>query len=380
VHQDGFSLVEALISLALAVLIMVGATQLLFSTKKNADRMSFNSEAQQAARRAMEYISHHVRTASDLNPEGNNPLAIMVWYEIKGNVTQSSYNNVTNSSFGDLETDIITLAVPNTGMSIVVDRWVGASLNAANAWWHFTMGCPDPIKNVDLFKEMTGYDPDTGMSPPLIVTDANGGTAFYQITNYLEPDNRKDSCEINVQTGRETMHVTATPGQSDGLNPPAAQENLDENARPIRLQLGVQFRAFRVRNGWLEQKDGIFDPATDNPGTNFVPIIPNIEDLQIAYLYNDGTVWNTSTQQLPDGVYANNVPTQGSVAPLPYEVTNVVGMRLTVVARSANEVTWDTARFRRPAAEDRSEAATLDRFYHASFTELAMVRNRNLQR
>jgi hypothetical protein len=135
---------------------------------------------------------------------------------------------------------------------------------------------------------------------------------------------------------------------------------------------------FRVRDGWLEQKAGIFDPANDNPGTSFVPLLPDIEDLQLAWIFRDGTVWNTAAQQLPNGTYTNNVPSQDTTNT--YDVINTVGVRITVTARSSTDADWeDTARFRRPAAEDRP-AGALDRFYHESSTITAMIRNRVLER
>jgi hypothetical protein len=155
-------------------------------------------------------------------------------------------------------------------------------------------------------------------------------------------------------------------------------DDLTPGAEPVTIKGGVRFTSFRVRDGWLEQKQGVFNPNTDNPGSSFVRLLPNVEDLQIAWLFNDGSIWNTAAQQLPTAVYTANVPSQGTSNP--YDIVNVVGMRMTISARSATEVFWDDGnKFRRPAAEDHAEASTTDRFYHESTTELAMIRNRNLQ-
>jgi hypothetical protein len=297
-------------------------------------------------------------------------MAIMTWIDYKGALTQASYNNNANANLADVGTDIITVALPISGMPIPCDTWVG-NLNASNSWWKFLAGCPDGDLNVQLFKEATGYDSATGMSPPLVLVDSHGNSTLFQITNYLEGENVGNSCDDEV-----FMHVTANSGLSDGINPPGAPPGIDTT--DLTIKAGVKFRAFRVRDGWLEQKDGIFNPNTDNPGNDFVPLLPNVEDLQIAWLYNDGTVWNSAAQQLPVGVYPGVIPSQATGNP--YDVENVMGLRMTVTARSSTEIYWeDGNRFRRPAAEDHTASGVTDRFYHESVTELAMIRNRNLQ-
>ncbi len=382
----GFTLVEALVSVALTAIVLIASTQLLFSMKQSSDRMSMKAEARHTAQRAMEFISYHVRTAADLNRRGNNPSALMTWYEIGADPTtatstQTSWNNVTNANLADIGTDILTVAIPSSGITLPNVSWPGFQ-HGANARWEFDLGCPDGSLNVDLFKELTNYNSATGMSAPLMVEGANGDFGFYQITNYLENQNRTQSCPATPGTPGE-MHVVANPGNSNMLNPPGGHPNLSNQIvngvqYPV-IRLGVSYLTFRVRNGWLEQKQGMFDPATDNPGTSFTRLLPQIEDMQIAWLFNDGTLWNTTSQQLPTATYPNSVPAQGTGNP--YDVINVVGLRVSVTSQSTNEVFWENgARFFRPASEDRPAATTNDRFYHHRATDLAMVRNRALQR
>jgi hypothetical protein len=229
---------------------------------------------------------------------------------------------------------------------------------------------------MDLFQELTGahIDPDTGWLVSdvlMLVSPDTGQINFYQITNYLDNGSNNDCCDPSIAL--PGIHVTATPGQS-AINPPAHKPGMSDP----QMRLGLKWMSFRVRNGWLEQKVGIFDPRTDNPGNAFVPLLPDVEDLQLAWIYRNGTVWNTAVQQLPAGTYTNNVPAQGTTDA--YDVINVVGMRVTVTARSSSAATWeDTARFRRPAAEDHA-AGTADRFYHESLTTTVLIRNRLLER
>ena len=60
---------------------------------------------------------------------------------------------------------------------------------------------------------------------------------------------------------------------------------------PVYLVTGLQVISFRVLTDdvdglpKLQQKLGLFDPTTDNPGTAFTNVMENVEDLQVAYMY-----------------------------------------------------------------------------------------------
>jgi len=364
--EKGFSLIEMLIAMVLTVLLMVAASQLMTAMKRSSTRMRLNSEARSRAQRALDYMHFQLRGAGDMNPNAGNPAAILTWYQKGGSSVQACYNNVTNSNLADLGTDIITIARPNANIQVPVITWPGFQ-HGANARWGYGALCPDGHANMDLFKELTNEH--GGMSDPIMLIDEAGQWGFYQITNYLDHWNIAQGCN---QSPPE-IHVVANPGNSDMLNPPGGQPSLTDP----HMVLGIKFYSFRVRDGWLEQKEGIFDPSVDNPGTNFVRLLPDIEDFQIAWIYNDGTIWNTSSRQLDTTIYPGSIPTQGTGNT--YDVLNVRGFRISFVARSSSPLSqiYRTT-FRRPAVEDRP-AGTPDKFYHQRATSLLMIRNRNLR-
>ncbi len=374
--QRGVSLIEFLIYLLLVVIILAGSAQVLFSMRRSATRMELETASRQTARQAIEYIGRFIRGATDMNNVNarNNPFAIMVWYREGATTYQSSWNNVTNSNLADPGTDIITVAYPVNSLGVPCLKWPGF-LSAATAWWAYTEGCPNDATNMQLFQEVTGahYVGAKLVSQPMMVIGANGLAGWYQITGYQQSD---------CANGR--VHVVANPGLSEGLNPPGGQPTLTQ---PVTMMTGPRFVAFRVRNGWLEQKDGIFRPNKDNPDSNPAPspwhqVLPNVEDLQVAWVFRDGTMKNTSAaSRLPSGQYPGNVPSQVPLgtAPPTYDVTNVVGLRITVTAISPDEVSWEkSARFSRPAAEDHPAGTAKDKLYHRRMTQIIMIRNRNL--
>jgi hypothetical protein len=162
------------------------------------------------------------------------------------------------------------------------------------------------------------------------------------------------------------------------------------------LYPGVHYTAFRVCNGWLEQKDGIFDPATDTncpaltddaefpaytTKPQWSPLLPNVEDLQFAYIFADGTVWNGPAGTLSAATSApGGVPVAvGSASPPQYDVLHVIGVRVTVTARSTTQVTVGGGKIstRRPVAEDHDPGAVVvDTYYRSLITSIAMLRNR----
>jgi hypothetical protein len=334
------------------------------------------------ARRALDYLSSKIRQAADLNSKNgaNNPNAIPTWYKLQGTQTQACFNNSV-SGLADVGTDIFCLAVPPpTSLTIPINRWVGSDLNAANAWIFYNAGCPPPYGpmtngsddlNMQMFKKATGYD--SGKSAVLTVYDNAGNWTYYQITDYLQCN-----CTGLAGNAQDIIHVVANSGQSDGINPPGGPgATLNP---PVFFGGLVTYQTFRVLNSQLQQKTGFIN-NTDNPGTAFTPLLDNIEDMQVAWIFNDGTVWDDSpAHQLPT---TGNIPTQKGAGVIgnignTYDVTNVVGMRISITALASTPVANQVfSHYFRPASEDHAAGAN-DKFYHHRLTATVMVRNRML--
>lgn len=387
------------------VIILTVSTQLMFAMRRGVVRQQLQVEARQGARAAADYTAMLLRGCTDFNRAGANAGAILT-YLTKGSkgasqvcpggddCYQVSYNNVTSADYAaaggiiaNLGTDILTFARPADTQVLDVMRWPGWQ-HAANARFDAKPTCRQNGNNAEAafqaFKLATGEHDDT--SNPLLLIDDNGNWAFYQITNYgsfsgsdCTADNnqcRDPQDDPPVPDGQLIcFKVQASPGASDGINPPSGQPTLQNP----KLMIGVRYASLRVRTDpatgvpWLEQKDGIFDPDQDNPGTNFIPILPNIEDLQIAWVFNNGTILNDATHPITaaDGVpQANTAPVAGD------DVRQVAGFRVTVTARAAQPMPIEVARFVRPAAEDHVAGTTRDSVYRYQISANAMIRNR----
>jgi type II secretory pathway pseudopilin PulG len=388
--QGGFTLVEVLVVLISLTVILTLAGQLLFASKRLAVRQGLQVEARETARGAVDYAAFMLRGATDFNQMGGNAGAIMVWLykqdtgSYPSSITcpgddgcfQATYNNVTDASLADPGTDIITFSRPNNTRIVKPVTWPGYQ-NASNVdWFPLDRPCTDSAAMLQTFKDLTGAHGPAGqeVSDVLFLVDESGNFRLYQITDYQDGSNANccdanSNCQDANGVAQPCIKVVSNAGQSGAINPPGTQPDL---VKPD-LVLGARFVSLRVRNGWLEQKDGIFDPAVDNPGNNFVPILPNVEDLQIAWFFRNGEIWNSAPGHTL-AVNAFGVPAQGTTGP--YDVTNVMGVRVTVTTRSSEPMTLDAPRFGRPVAEDHTPGGGKDALYRYQASASAMLRNR----
>lgn len=421
----GISLSEAMVSLLILTMVMIVALTLLFSMKSFAERQQGKTAPRQTSRRAIDYLSTYIAGATDLNDNGTTPSpnALVTWYAAgnSNSAVQASYNNVTNASLAEPGTDIITLAAPIDPFMVKISNWVGWQ-KAANLYFEYTEGCPSDATMRANFLQLTGASSDGNDAQSVILTlvDKNGQWAYYEITGYQD-----FSCTpkqaIDPVTGEVNMynvHVVSNAGQSQRINPPGGHPNLVDP----HLAGGMRIYSFRVRrdaNGVLnlEQKQGLFNPATDNPGTAFTPIMPDVEDLQIAYLYSrppdpatfpGRTVFNTFDPATGTDVL---VPATGGVPPqaaqggavTPWDITMVSGIRISLTSRSAplrfearnasarrSASTTAIMSSARPRSEDRAPAAAnaadptgptgvlIGDFDHHRMTSTVLIRNRML--
>jgi len=426
-----------MISLALIVVVLGVVLSLMFQMRAFAERQQLVTQPRQSARRALDYLGFFVEGASDVNPARNNPNAIVTYWENSNQafanrtVRQSSYNNLTGAeagnavvvspapytglytSFGDAGTDVITLAIPTAPIQIPVVNWPG-NQHAANFDLDFRGGRPDDTANMNQFQQMTNSDfnGNQAVSGVLQFVDANGTHAYVQFTQYLNSNcSQLAAPGVDPSQDQPIVHVVANPGGSNFVNPPGGQPNL---TAPIKVIGGLQFVSFRVRTPLdaqgkptgpprLEQRTGMFDPRVDNPGTNFTPVIENVEDMQVAYVYGAppagaGTalIYNSASQAFPVAV-PNGVPTQGipGTPPAPWDVSNVLGLRVTLVGRSpelpalalGQKISTGAGSMHlRPASEDRA-ASPVDKhtssggaglFDHYRMTNTLLLRNRML--
>lgn len=377
---------ELLVVVACLGIIFYISGQLLFPMRTAAERQRLQVEARQTARAAADYLSYALRGASD-GSHAPGDVAIMSWVvagEPVGTDTpacpggegcrQLSYNNVDRSADGNLAddgTDIITVAQYDEAVLMHGVAWAGNN-SASTAFWFFEQGCgiydpavglPSPDgddENKDLFERLTGRGSNSGQpnsSKLMLAFDEAGDWTFYQITDYLDGNNGNSCSGADascLDPGlKPCLGVVSNPGASS-LNAPGRSRVLA--GKPF-LTTGVRFVTFRICNGWLQQKNGFLDPATDancpavgdgnTPG--WVSMLPHVEDLQVAYIFRNGEVRNTANLDLATATPSGGCDTTGGVPcqgyhaqagnpSAPYDASQVIGVRVSVVGRSATDL------------------------------------------
>ena len=439
----GFTLIEVLVVIATLAMILIMVGQLLFPMRRAADRQRFQVEARQTARAAADYVAFMVRGATDLNdallPRNPAGLITYLWRGDGSMVTsvdpfvacpgdggcvQLAFNDVDRVASGAIASqgsDIITLARPITTLKARFSSadWPGTGCpvgaggseyaNLCVQPWAFQEGCVAPLnpatgnwaggdaENRTLFKRMTGGDDNATSSRNLILYNTDSGAwLVYRITNYRD-DLNQDSCTNaatrNCLIAESTipvpcLQVQASPEDVSTLNPPGAQRIL---AGTFNLVVGHQFAALRVCNGWLEQKNDVFDPAADancpdlpagtvefppyQAKTGWFPLLGNVEDMQVAYIFRDGTVGNGPGSTMTT---ADHVPeTTGAPASNPTDSANVVALRVTITARSSLPAFGGGKVPLGPlATEDRAASAATDLFFRHQVTQNVLLRSR----
>jgi len=399
---------EAMVSLTILVIVMVVMLTLLFSMRSFAERLQTRLIPRQTSRQSINYLGFYVEGAADLNPLGNNPNALVMWQvgATDNSLIQVTYNNLTgteqgnavlpatglmpantSTTFGDIGTDLITLAVPTDPTSVPVAIWPG-NQHAGTLDFNYSAGCPDDTRNLQMFQEATGFlgTGNQTYSPILTLVDSMGNWVYYQITGY-----QGSTCS-NLGGTNKIVHAVMTPGQS-AVNIPSGHPDL---VSPVSLMTGVRYVSFRVKGGNLQQKQGFFDPA--NPDAGFSSIVEDVEDLQIAYIYGaapDPTkpnvyTYNTSTDLIPATVTPYGVPLQAGlnvVEPVTaWDITNVQGLRISISSRSKalrlaslqiSQRVAETINNFRPAVEDRAKGP-VGGYDHYRVTTTLMIRTRML--
>jgi type II secretory pathway pseudopilin PulG len=377
------------------------------------------------------------------------------WNNLTGNETLNAKftvnpaapvaSKVESTKFGSLGTDVISVAYPSAQVSpirIPITLWGGgttAGSTDVDVFLDFSAGCggaaKDDAANLAAFKPLVGQWTESGgkiVSSTLIIADGNGAWRLVQLDDLGNSAKLTSNCaqQRSLSTGGNGQIVHATlkaPTVDQYYAPGGWRADVLSNASV--LIAGIDFVSFRHRTvldttdpaatrviGQLEQKSsgvnpatgkyapGFFDPTIDNDTakTTFTPIVDNVDDFQVAYILQDGSIWNTAGNVFDNG--GTRVPLQAQTPAAPgnpavscnsptlsgnnLDAACIVGLRVNVVGRSlplsfGSRTMSEAAGRRRPAVEDHPVSTvndTLDSgiYDRLRLTTTVMLRNRAL--
>jgi hypothetical protein len=326
--------VEILISLALAGLVVAGAFQLHATFQIQGTRQQQIAEMQQSLRVADQVIARYVRSAGQgmagMKLDVNTCAGPVTYY-----AAQFSNSNVYSdpkvsfdSASGDTERsdpDWLRIIAGDPSSRVAGTGNNGANLNVSDAsGW--SVG--------DLF----------------IVPGANGESCLRMVTHI---------------TGAHGGSLQHNPGQGQCNNPPPGQDNCMGSVSfpaPVfrATTSSVVFRVDNTTSASTPRLMVTFDPPGTGANPTWQPLADNIEDLQIAFVLNDGTVCGRNGNSVDD--------------PALCDPSKVRSIRYTLVARSSSQVPGFTLG-RAGGFEDETQAAATDGYLRRTLTSEIEVRN-----
>lgn len=396
--EGGFTLIETMVAMVLLVVVVTLSLTFVFAMQNFSTRQQLFVEPRQTARRGVDYLSYFLRNAGARVVRNNS--GIVAWsnsgdatHNTVAGLVQVSYNNVTSaqSTYADLGTDVISMVLPAGDFSIPVQKYPGnqgVGGAASVMFINFSKGCGasnDDAANIAAFQS----ECECTYGSYVNVYDDKGTVITAQI-NPPNPGGQNNGISSMCNSNPPQIKIAFNSGLSN-YNPPGAYPELD---CPVCTLGSMQFASFRVKNHQLQENSVLFNPAS--PDAGFVPLLDGVEDMQIAYIFDDGTIWNDiSSNDLPaptaamgydmtkfSGTPTGGVPlpplTQGASGDNAHGVTHLRGLRLSIVARSSTPMPLTTRnRYFKPAVEDGAQG-TLDSYYHYRLTGTIMIRNQML--
>ncbi len=284
--QRGFTLVELLVAIFMALMIMAAGYVIFFGSSRGSAMETQVSKMQDNARMAMDALSRNFRMAAFLVNFSNYPA---------GTVISSS----TGSTFAS------TIIHADNAGPVGQDQVTLVFGGASPAWSTSLRNTAPTGSNQIILKDVSGIVPGCVIGIGLAHTAVVSGVDPLTNTVILDTTNRN-----------EYLNMTY-PGQylADGTSP--------SNQQPAQVVL-LRATTFYIAN----------DPATGKPVLyqDGAPLAEDIEDLQIAYgvdINNDKVIQANEW---------TNTPTAVNVGGVSVDMTNKIRLvRITVVARTGQE-------------------------------------------
>ena len=191
----------------------------------------------------------------------------------------------------------------------------------------------------------------------------------FLVETFRDTVRRLEASEAALRRRADELELLAdvlTRGSSAGVvitEPGGGVRAANPEARSLvpALAAGAPLPAYVTKPGWS-------------------PLLPNVEDLQFAYIFPDGTLPNGPIANGPAGTMTTPaaVPVSGG-DPIPaLDIRRIIGMRVTITARSSTPVIGGgKTPTPPPAAEDHTPTGAADSYYHFEASSTCLLRNRD---
>ncbi len=343
--RRGFSLIEMMFSLSIG-LIVVSALYTLFNGQLRAlVGQDLSAEMHQNGRLAMDVLGRAARNAG-LGTAGQTTGV----FGYGGNANQPLPAILHYNNTGANGSDAVTFVSMNP--SLIVHTWPDSPVTCDTTRLNFSTALP---RNA---VRLAQYQPDDLIMCYDYASPSGFRSWLWRIQAVSAPNG-----EVTVasNTGTTDFDNSCTPGS-----------NLPMVMVCSRAEVATFYIDANgddgVGPGTAAHPTLMMDLDLDAPSANDVPVVENIEDLQLAWCLDDddpstelscATGWSTTLATL--------------------NAANVVMARLNVIARSSREDLRNLHPGQRPALEDNTAAPAGDAYPREVFTTEVVVRNLRMQ-
>lgn len=334
----GFTLVELMVSMALAGLVAAGALQLHIAFNRNAERQREAVEVQQNLRVAMAILERSVRSAAagmdkgEVRAEYGASVARYYGFQFSNSNTyadpKTAFDTVANDA--DTDPDWFRILVADTSVAYGGRLPAGGTgraleVNAITGWSVGDVVVVSPSATIPCTREVTGT---AAGSPPQLLLAASS-------TNGFNPPGGDDACVKNMPS---PMALRRIPRRYTAFR-----------VEPAAAGAGVPR---------LQMRTAPF--GTSMAGAAWTTLAENIEDMQIAVILNNGQICGESGVDLD--------------SPATCDFSQAVSVRVTLVARSSSSVPGVNDQIV-GGYEDRPGVKVSDGYLRRAMTTVINLRN-----
>lgn len=336
----GFTLVELLVSLALAGLVVAGALQLHIHFNSNAERQREITEVQQNLRVAMAILERNVRSAASGIPRGElrseygaGGVQRFYGFQFSNSNTYDDPKTTFDTTIGDSDTDPDWFRIVAADNSVAYGGRLPAGgtgraleINSTTGWSIGDVVVVSPSAQTPCVREVTGTASGT---PPQLLLGASS-------TNGFNPGGADDTCV-------------------KGMPSPMALRRVPRRYTAFRIEPDA---ANGGRVPRLQMRTASF--GTSATAAAWTTIAEHIEDMQVAVILASGQICGEV-----------NADTDN---PASCDFSQAAAVRITLVARSSQRIPGVTDQIV-GGYEDRPGVKVSDGLIRRALTTVIHLRN-----
>lgn len=347
--RGGFSLIELMFALAIGLFVVAALYNLFTGQLKSFIYQDLQAEMHQNARLAMDIVTRSARLAG----AGTSGVTTGV-FGAGGNANSELPAIVSYNGTGPNGSDAVTFVALDP--ALVMNTWDDAPPSCNTTSLKFSPSALDNARRL----------PQLSSGELLLCVDyaSMSGTRswLWQLT-----------ADASASTGQALVASNSGLADFDAVCGPG--ENLPLVMRCSRADVVTYYidadDTDGIGAGSAEHPVLMMDLDLDAPSANDVPLVDNVEDLQIRYCLDDGDPTTMESCDSSSTSWADSISSD--------QADDVYMVRVSLVLRSSREDPRRLYQGQRPPLEDNGAGAATDNYFRQVVSTEVMVRNMRMQ-